>query len=102
MELYVTFPFFEDQTHFQAPYYQVQGILIGVVAAFVVFITIIGPEHHGSHFEQSKTAFEQGGGEVDPETLVQDNDSPRIGSPLVDEKERITEKEQLETNQNSP
>jgi len=25
-------------------YHQVQGLLIGVVAAFVIFITIIGPE----------------------------------------------------------
>jgi len=48
----------------------VLGILIGVVAVFVVFMTIIGPEHHASHFEKSKTAFEKGGGEVDPETLV--------------------------------
>jgi len=66
----------------------VQGILIGVVAAFVVFITIIGPEHHASHFEKSKTAFEEGGGEIDPETLVQDDDAnpQRIESPSVDEK----------------
>ncbi|KAF8889876.1 carboxylic acid transporter protein [Infundibulicybe gibba] len=38
----------------------VQGILIGVVAAFVIIITIIGPENHGSHFEKHKTAFEEG------------------------------------------
>lgn len=43
-------------------YATVQGILIGVVAAFVLFITIIGPENHGSHFEKHKTAFEEGGG----------------------------------------
>lgn len=53
-----------------------QGIFIGAVAAFVVFITIIGPEYdcsyslalsaclpcyrkHGSNFEQP--AFEKGG-----------------------------------------
>jgi len=67
----------------------VQGILIGVVAAFVVFITIIGPEHHASHFEKSKTAFEEGGGEIDPETLVEDdNDNPqRMESPSVNEKD---------------
>jgi SHS family lactate transporter-like MFS transporter len=76
-------------------YGAVQGILIGVVAAFVVFITIIGPEHHGSHFEKSKTAFEQGGGEADPDALVEDDESPRIGSPLVDGKEDIREKEEL-------
>lgn len=32
-------------------YAKVQGILIGVVAAFVVIITIIGPEAHGKKFE---------------------------------------------------
>jgi len=72
----------------------VQGILIGVVAAFVIFITIIGPEHHGSHFEKSKTAFEEGGGEIEPEALHQDDDIPqRIESPSVDEKEGQAEKE---------
>ncbi|KAF5335377.1 hypothetical protein D9611_011749 [Ephemerocybe angulata] len=43
-------------------YATVQGILIGCVAAFVIFITIVGPENHGSHFEQAKTAFEEGAG----------------------------------------
>ena len=43
-------------------YAKVQGILIGVVAAYVVVLTIIGPENHGSHFENAKTAFESGGG----------------------------------------
>ena len=72
-----------------------QGILVGVVAAFVVVITILGPEHHGSHFEKGKTAFEQGGGEADPETLVEDNLPTRIESPVADEKAEITEKEHL-------
>jgi SHS family lactate transporter-like MFS transporter len=71
----------------------VQGILVGVVAAFVVFITIIGPEHHGSHFEKSKTAFEPGGGEVEPDALVEENLPSRIDSRLGDEKEHISEKE---------
>ncbi|KAI0667769.1 MFS general substrate transporter [Trametes maxima] len=43
-------------------YATVQGILIGVVAAFVLIITIIGPENIGSHFEKSKAAFEEGAG----------------------------------------
>ncbi|KAG2147433.1 carboxylic acid transporter protein [Suillus bovinus] len=46
-------------------YATVQAIFIGVVAAFVVVITIIGPENHGSHFENHKTAFEEGGGRDD-------------------------------------
>ena len=52
-----------------------QGIFIGVVAAFVICITIVGPEcvylfgspecvtrNHASHFEQHKTAFQEGAG----------------------------------------
>jgi SHS family lactate transporter-like MFS transporter len=45
-----------------ADYAKVQGMLLGTVAAFVIFITLIGPENHGSHFENAKTAFEEGGG----------------------------------------
>ena len=48
-------------------YATVQGILIGVVSAFVLVVTIIGPENIGSHFEKHKTAFEEGGGEDDIE-----------------------------------
>lgn len=44
-------------------YATVQGILVGVVAGFVVLCTIVGPEHHGSHFEKAKAAFEEGAGE---------------------------------------
>jgi len=43
-------------------YATVQGIFIGVVAAFTLIMTIIGPENHGSQFEKHKTAFEEGGG----------------------------------------
>ncbi|KAJ7339192.1 MFS general substrate transporter [Mycena albidolilacea] len=46
-------------------YAKVQGILIGVVAAFVIFITVIGPENHGSHFEKHRAAFDEGGGSDD-------------------------------------
>ncbi|EIM81380.1 MFS general substrate transporter [Stereum hirsutum FP-91666 SS1] len=53
-------------------YAKVQGILIGVVAAFVVFITIIGPENHGAHFEKHKTAFEEGGG--DDNAILEEED----------------------------
>jgi SHS family lactate transporter-like MFS transporter len=48
-----------------ADYATVQAIFIGVVAAFVVIVTIIGPENHGSHFEKHKAAFEEGGGRDD-------------------------------------
>lgn len=42
-------------------YAKVQGIFIGTVTAFVVFITIIGPEKHGTTFEQTGSDFEKGG-----------------------------------------
>ncbi|KAF5317741.1 hypothetical protein D9619_012606 [Psilocybe cf. subviscida] len=53
-------------------YAKVQGILIGVVAAFVVIITIIGPENHGARFEKNKTAFEEGAAEES--VIIDDND----------------------------
>ncbi|CAE6449479.1 unnamed protein product [Rhizoctonia solani] len=43
-------------------YAKVQGIFLGCVAAYLVLVTIFGPEHHGSEFEKHKTAFEEGGG----------------------------------------
>ncbi|KAJ8076437.1 hypothetical protein PM082_000860 [Marasmius tenuissimus] len=43
-------------------YAKVQGILIGVVAAYLLVVTILGPENHGSHFEKHKAAFEEGAG----------------------------------------
>jgi SHS family lactate transporter-like MFS transporter len=47
-------------------YATIQGILIGVVAAFVVIVTIIGPENHGSRFENAKAAFEEGAANEKP------------------------------------
>ncbi|KAF8320926.1 carboxylic acid transporter [Clavulina sp. PMI_390] len=43
-------------------YAKVQGILLGTVAIFTFIIIAIGPEKHGSHFERSKMAFEEGAG----------------------------------------
>jgi len=57
-------------------YATVQGILIGVVAAFVLIVTILGPENHGSHFEKAKTAIEEGGGRGE---LVEDDEKRRAG-----------------------
>jgi len=54
-------------------YATVQGILIGVVSAFVLVITIIGPENHGSHFEKHKAAFEEGAARDD--ALIEGEDS---------------------------
>ncbi|KAJ7617913.1 MFS general substrate transporter [Roridomyces roridus] len=46
-------------------YAKVQGILIGVVCAFVIMMTLIGPESHGSHFEKHRGAFDESGGKDD-------------------------------------
>ena len=80
-------------------YATVQGILIGVVAAFVLFVTVIGPENYGSHFEKHKTAFEEGGGrdeEADdgtsggPETRERGEDGSRPTSVQVMDEKRAT------------
>ncbi|KAL4073176.1 major facilitator superfamily domain-containing protein [Scleroderma yunnanense] len=54
-------------------YATVQGILIGVVAAYLICITILGPENHASHFEEAKTAFEKGAGQDE----MQENGRPQ-------------------------
>lgn len=46
-------------------YALVQGIFIGIVAAYLLFFVIIGPENHGRHFERSKTAFQAGASKED-------------------------------------
>lgn len=63
-------------------YATVQGILIGVVSAFVLIVTVFGPENHGSHFEKAKTAFEEGGGRDElvevPEVLAEKREQESI------------------------
>ncbi|VDC07762.1 unnamed protein product [Peniophora sp. CBMAI 1063] len=68
-------------------YATVQGILVGVVAAFILVVTILGPEAHGAHFEKHKTAFEEGGGRDD--ALIEDAGSFGSSHPIesLDEKE---------------
>ncbi|TFK97859.1 major facilitator superfamily domain-containing protein [Pterulicium gracile] len=46
-------------------YAKVQGIFIGCVAAYLIVVTIFGPENHGSHFEQHKAAFSEGAARED-------------------------------------
>ncbi|KAG8850925.1 hypothetical protein FRB96_009558 [Tulasnella sp. 330] len=46
-------------------YGKVQGILIGVVAAFVILMTVIGTENRARHFEKAKLAIEADAGESD-------------------------------------
>jgi len=43
-------------------YGKIQGILIGVVAAWIIFWIAVGSEYHGSHFENAKPAFHDGAG----------------------------------------
>ncbi|KAH9933174.1 carboxylic acid transporter [Epithele typhae] len=70
-------------------YAKVQGILIGVVAAFVIFITVIGPENYASHFENAKTAFEEGGG-ADETREGNMKETSRPTSLQVDSEKRAT------------
>ncbi|KAG6864480.1 hypothetical protein C0991_009229 [Blastosporella zonata] len=67
-------------------YATVQGILIGVVSAFVIFITIIGPEKHGAHFEKHRTAFEEGAARGD--ALFEDEDLEERRGESLEEKEK--------------
>ncbi|KAK7036163.1 MFS domain-containing protein [Favolaschia claudopus] len=69
-------------------YAKVQGILIGCVAAFVLVITIIGPENHGSHFENHRAAFDQGGG--DDEAYI-DEEGVQRPAPARDDEEKASE-----------
>ncbi|KAK7448471.1 hypothetical protein VKT23_013733 [Stygiomarasmius scandens] len=89
-------------------YATVQGILIGVVSAYLLVVTILGPENHGSHFEKHKTAFEEGGGEDDayvegaeagPSTVrgkdEESGDADVSGTASVDEKREHHEPEKV-------
>ncbi|EPQ50135.1 MFS general substrate transporter [Gloeophyllum trabeum ATCC 11539] len=67
-----------------ADYATVQGIFIGVVAAFVIVITIIGPENHGSHFEKHKAAFEEGAGR--DEAIADDDDVQQLPTSMGESK----------------
>jgi len=73
-------------------YAKVQSILIGVVAAFVLIMTIIGPENHGSHFEKHKAAFLEGAAEDD--AILEDpaEASRRESDSVMDEKKGSVEK----------
>ncbi|KAH9476232.1 Carboxylic acid transporter protein-like protein [Psilocybe cubensis] len=66
-------------------YASVQGIFIGAVAAFVILMILIGPEHLGSHFEKHKTAFEEG-----QESEINDND-PHVATLKRDNSQRSSE-----------
>ena len=74
-------------------------MLIGIVAAFDLFITVVGPEwvllgfvkqslvlisaerNHGSHFEKHRTAFEEDGSlQYDGESIAKAQDEKSFGA----------------------
>jgi SHS family lactate transporter-like MFS transporter len=82
-----------------ADYAKVQGIFVGVVAAYVVIMTIIGPENHASRFEKSRAAFETGAAEgaeiqhdeprlTDAEKQAPDSGRQSLGSEKGDDEKR--------------
>ncbi|EIW74589.1 MFS general substrate transporter [Coniophora puteana RWD-64-598 SS2] len=74
----------------QPNYAPVQGIFIGVVTAFVLLITIVGPEKHAARFEKHKTAFEEGG--ADDDAVLEDEYASGSAS---DPERRPTEVEEV-------
>jgi len=77
-------------------YATVQGILIGVVAAFVLVVTLVGPENHGSHFEKHKAAFEEGAAQddalIEEDAHVVRNEKHGDGSRLSSSSSEVREK----------
>ena len=53
-------------------YALIQGIFIGCVAAYVIVLTLVGPENHGSHFERGKTAFQAGASKEDIDSIPEE------------------------------
>lgn len=64
-------------------YATVQGIFIGVVAAYLIVITIIGPENHAAHFESAKTAFEEGAGRDEMQENLDEVGTPRSTGEVI-------------------
>ncbi|KAH8822624.1 major facilitator superfamily domain-containing protein [Flagelloscypha sp. PMI_526] len=80
-------------------YATVQGILIGCVAAFILVVTIFGPESHSSHFEEKETAVEEGVlGDGDEKGIARSVNSQLEGSPREEfEKSEVLEKAEVTT-----
>lgn len=51
-------------------YAGVMGLIIGIVIALILIWMFIGPEFHGTHFEEGKTAMQAGGGAQDASELT--------------------------------
>jgi hypothetical protein len=66
-----------------------RGILFGIVAAYVVVVTILGPENLGARFEQQNATFEEGAGHDETreeERPLMTERSSEAGSVWIDEK----------------
>ncbi|TXT13154.1 hypothetical protein VHUM_01555 [Vanrija humicola] len=78
-------------------YATIQGILIGVVAAWLMLWLFLGPEADGAHFEQAKTAFQEGGGLAESPDFVAPppgHEGKHAHEHVEDKKERDVEKGQ--------
>ncbi|GMK58600.1 hypothetical protein CspeluHIS016_0600420 [Cutaneotrichosporon spelunceum] len=51
-------------------YATVQGIVTGTVIVWLFLFLFLGPEADGSHFDQAKVAFQEGGGTAEPSEFV--------------------------------
>lgn len=74
-------------------YALIQGIFIGCVSAYVIILALVGPENHGSHFENSKPAFQADPSKEDVNSTrgheIRNLDKSSVGSAGGGEKEVI-------------
>jgi MFS transporter, SHS family, lactate transporter len=77
-------------------YATVQGIFIGCIAAFLLVVTLFGPEKHGFEFEKHRAAFEEGGGDdgaLMSERVLQEGrmrDAEAAGGKVIDSEDRAS------------
>jgi SHS family lactate transporter-like MFS transporter len=67
---YVSYPSFSSMVQRADDQATIQAILIGAVIAWMLLMTLLGPESDGSHFEQAKVAFQDGAGRVHGKELI--------------------------------
>ena len=73
----------------------VQGIFVGSVAVYVIVLTLIGPENHGSNFEMGETALQAAPSEENINPIpgetegVRDVEKSSVGSEGGREREEI-------------
>ena len=66
---------------FLLSYLNCYRMLLGIIAAFTIIVTFLGPENHSSHFEEHVLAFE-GGGQDDGNVRHHDIQEERKLSPV--------------------